>query len=575
MSMFSQHDRPSRRHAMTAVLGAAAVGLFLAAGCTHLRWPTGKASVPEQPAVRVSGQYRPTMVPGVGCVTYEAYLTNNSRGPLAFTAASLDGHDLWKDKPANVIWFQFYPTTDLARGQTIVFQICFREAPKKLQRLELRDFTEGLTTVPIPSFHLPKRFITAVTYSGDFRRVFVQVETGGAVPAVIEVNGRTVKSFSRLAGGDAPKDVEMLAFDAPFRIGSGMPLHVRVLFLGGGYCHSLVRALGGIVLDGFSVTGAPPPPELGLDADPAVVLLKSPASGDVACSDVKARTDGANAPAATAARFNAFRSDPTHLSAIHYCTGTYTCLWAIYGAVPDAVLVNPYSFGYTPTVSRFIEEELQYIRRGRESIRPRPLLYIPETCRRHQRFLEAPELQVLAWSAILEGAKGLKYFHFDSDSGNTGLLKSPTLTAAVQDLNAQVRERNSLLVPLVLVSTSTVKTGGASMEITQAWAGDAGVLLLLRNLDYKTDGEDDQMGKAPRFVVKGTSDVSIHVGLPEWLSCTEAVDFLTGEQLCPIPAGTRAVDIRIGRLDAMRLVWIPGRKASPLPARKLAQAGRE
>ncbi len=560
---------------MAAVLGMVAVGLFLAVGCAHLGWPARKAGALEQPAVRVSGQYRPTMVPGIGCVTYEAYLTNTGKAPLAFTAAVLDGHDLWKDKPANVIWFQFYPTTDLARGQTIVFQICFRDAPKKLQRLELRDFTEGMTTVPIPSFHLPKRFITAVTYSMGFGRMFVQVETGGAVPAVIEVNGRTVKSFSRLAGGDAPKDVEMLAFDAPFRIGSGMPLHVRVVFLGGGYCHSLVRALTGIVLDGFSVTGARPPPELGLDADPAVVLLKSPAGGDVACSDVKAKADGANAPAAAAARFNAFRKDAEHLSAIHYCTGTYTCLWAIYGAVPDALFVNPYSLGYCSDTSRFIEAELQYIRRGRESIRPRPLLYIPEACRRANRFLEPPELQVLVWSALLEGAKGLKYFHYDSDAGNTGLLKSPTLTTAVQGLNAQIRERQGILAPLAIVSTCNVKAGAASVEVTQAWAGDMGILLLLRNLDYKTDGNDDHMGKDPRFIANGAGDVSIHVNLPDWLSCTEAVDFLTGARICPIAAGVRASDIHIGRLDAMRLVWLPGQKAVGLPAPKVVRVGQE
>ncbi len=581
MSMLSQRPDSLCSHVVIARIVLAGSALLLAVGCVRLGWPGGGTVASAggrkpAPVLLALGQYRPTLVYGQGYATYEVYLTNLGKGPLAITGVTLNDQPLWKDPLPDVVWYQCYPTTDIAVGQTIVFQICFRSTPQKRQKLEFRDFTEGRTLVSVPPWRLPRRFVTAITYSKDYRRMFVQVQGTGIAPMDLRVNGRSARNLQRLTAGDGASHLDLFAFDAPVKIKTGMPLHVRVMYHDGESCQAMVRAMSGVLLDAYAATGMKPPAELGLDADPAATLITKAGNGDVACEDVKAgRQHGFHAPVAAEERLNAFRRDSARLSAIHYCTGSYTALWAIYGGVPDALFVNPYSFGHSPDAVHFIENEIAYIRRGRESIRPRPLLYIPETCLRGSRFLETSELQVLAWSALLEGAKGLKYFHYNIETNGRreGMESSPLLYAGVRELDAQLRARADILGMLIPVSTGRVPAGPGKAEVTQAWAGDAGLLILVRNLNYTTDGSDDQMGEAPRFAVQPVLGFSLRIELPPWLKCSEAVDFLTGESVCRIAEGSSTTDIEVGRLDALRLLWLPDVRVDARSMSSVASAG--
>ncbi len=574
MNMLRQRSSSSHIHRAAVASALAGLALQLSVGCARLGTPAGKASAPsgavgrkQESALLALGQYRPTLVYGLGYATYEVYLTNLGKGPLAITGVALNDQPLWKDPLPDVVWYQCYPSTDIAPGQTVVFQICFRSTPLKRQKLEFRDFTEGRTLVSVPPWRLPKRYVTAITYSKDYRRLFVQVQGTGIAPMDLRVNGRSAKNLQRLTAGNGASSLDLFAFDAPVKIRTGMPLHVRVMYHDGESCQAMVRAMSGILLDAYAATGMAPPAELGLDADPAVSLIAKAGHGDVACEDLKAGgKDGFHAPVAAEERLNAFRRDSARLSAIHYCTGVYTALWAIYGGVPDALFVNPYSFGHGGDVAHFIENDIAYIRRGRESIRPRPFFYTPETCLRGNRFLEAPELQVLVWSAFLEGAKGLKYFHYNIETGGRkeGMESSPRLYTGVRDLDAQLRTRADILSMLVPVSTGQVPAGQGKAAVTQAWAGDVGMLILVRNLNYTTDGSDDQADKAPRFVVQAVDDLSLRVELPPWLKCREAVDFLTGDAICRIAAGAALADLPVGHLAAFRLVWLPNGSAHPV-----------
>jgi hypothetical protein len=343
----------------------------------------------------------------------------------------------------------------------------------------------------------------------------------------------------------------------------------------------LLRALPGVSLDAYNQTGNAPPADLCLDARPPVIMLAVAGEGDVACGDTRQGQDGWHAPEAVRQRLDAYRRDPSRLAGLHYCTACYTALWSIYGALPDALGVNPLRLACAPDKGQFIEDELALFERAHRSIRPRPLLYIPQTYRGTGRFIEPDELRLLCWSALVGGAKGLKYFAHDlAGPAEQGMAKNPALLAAAAGLGGAVRGREDCLAPLLPVARERL-AAPADIELQTAWAGDMGMLLLVRNLRYHTAAES--AGDGPCFRCEERCNVVLPVALPPWLRLRGAHDFLSGAELSWRQRDTqtadrpgslsgaeaRVLEITLDRLGAFRLLWLGSRRAPrllPLPA---------
>jgi hypothetical protein len=296
-------------------------------GCAHSpSGPAGARLAPPSPwsgapvhqgGLDVATQYWPSTTARTGYNTFEVYLTNLGTGKVAFVSAQLDGKDLPLPRPLSmpralasisldgervnlkqpqwalppeVSWCQFYPCAEAAPGATTVFQVNFRERPASMHALVLADDAGRTVKVAVPRFRPPEHLLTAITFSSDYRRMYVQYRTDAAASAVC-VNGWEIRRFRRLLSPQA-RTPHMLAFAAPFAIRTGTPLYVKVAFDDGSWQHAMVRALAGICLDAEGQLSPQERQAAGLDADPAIELLRV----DVACNDATLGSKGASTP---------------------------------------------------------------------------------------------------------------------------------------------------------------------------------------------------------------------------------------------------------------------------------------
>ena len=527
---------------------------------------------------QVAGQYAHSPGRPAGYETFEVYLTNRGKGTKRLASALLDGMNLppleamprvaslsvsmeGTDVALNPVpapardtltWWQFYPSPEAAPGQTVVFQANFRRTPTSRHRIEIMDSEGELVEVTVPRFREPPARLTAVTYTRDMGRVFVQWQATGLRPARLWLNGVRIRDLSVLASPE-PGLPEMAAFTAPFRLKTGMPLYIRADFGGGKWRHAVVRVLAGVSLSAPFDAARPASRDrraMLLDGRPPVEML----SPDVACGDVKLRDEGGSAAAVIAERAGLFAKSPKRLSAVAYCTAMYPGLWSIYGQMADAVYAKPYSLGFGPTPARFFEEEEQCVAKARDTAAPRPFLWIPDRVRR-QRFLEPPELEALGWTMLAKGAKGIRY-NFWRNPGPDVFQGDRTVIPGIQALDGEIRAQEERLSPLAPESERTVGDEKAGwIKVYTAWAGDLGLLVLVRNLDYRTDDKDNGAGEKPRFHATEKAGVAFDLALPEWLAYAGVEDLLTGEKIGAEKSGPR-VAVRLDQLDAVRVLWI-------------------
>jgi len=62
-------------------------------------------------------------------------------------------------------------------------------------------------------------------------------------------------------------------------------------------------------------------------------------------------------------------------------------------------------------------------------------------------------------------------------------------------------------------------------------------------------------GEEPKFNVVPKQNVNIDVSLPVWFKGRKAVDLLSGKSL-PTEKSDNAIQIKLDRLDAFRLIWM-------------------
>jgi hypothetical protein len=584
-SIYKMNPSQSIGKTFTVVLVGAS--LFMA-GCAHLG--RGPVEIPDYPCpeisstgkVEVAVQYAASTDPHTGFNTLEVYFQNRTLKPVEFKSVSVDGRT-WPVVVArkipsaikslsvggqefslappvlaqdpDVTWWQFYPTAKAAAGETVVLQVNFKDASRIGRMLEVVDAEGKRVSIPVPRFLPPQTRITAITYPLDYSRVYVQYKSGAAKPQKLWLNNMPVSSFKVLesAVAGAPS---MLAVKAPFKITTGMPLHVKLQFNNGDERHCLVRALNGISLDApvAGKMGKIDPSTMGFDVCPPVEV-----SGyDVACSDTTRHSKGGCAQAVTGERSGAFARHKDRLLGVAFCTAVYPELWNIYGQVADAVYSKSYRLGWSKNPHRFIEEEEKCATDTWLSAQPRPFLWVPDRFKTQgRRYMEPDELQVLAWTMLMRGAKGIRY-HFWKDDVQQAFVESPGLPQGIAILDRQITTNRPTLSPLVLETERVIgEEGKGWIKVYTAWAGERGMLLMVRNLNYRCDPEN-RSGQGG-FVVQAKEHLPVDVALPNWIEPGITKDFLTGEPVLTVRTGA-GLRVELDRLGAFRMVWIENKQ---------------
>ncbi|MBI2442159.1 MAG: hypothetical protein HYV35_12410 [Lentisphaerae bacterium] len=520
--------------------------------------------------VVVTAQWRADVASGAGFVTMDLFLTHTGSLPVIFRRLSGVDSNGAPDAAmeTNVVWKRFYPTTAVEPGGTILAQWNFRRAPRAPQWVCLEAEGYAPLRVALPPYREGGPRLEAIVFSGDGRQAYVQYRYGRAPPTAVLVNGREVIFRTRRADGMTAPD--LAACDLPEPLTTGAKAHVRMRFKDGTTAHGLVRVWRGLLLDAYLCNRPEDRRALGLDAEPGVIFPRAAFQGDVACFDVRQGTNGAAAVAVEAERPALLAGQPDKLLGIHYCTSMSSGFWNLYGALADVAMASPYRLTHAADVRRFLDDEIALMERARLSVRPGYWMWIPDVFQRRARFMEPEELRVLTWTALAKGCKGLKYFawHLD-DPKQFGFDRNPALTEAIKAQNVVLRRWADRLAPLVAVREETHGDARAGYVQYTAWSGERGVLTVVRNLKYVTDGQANAEG-APRFRVYPKTNVTVKVRVPGWLKSVRVEDLLTGEPLpeTPTPGG---VEVRLPRLAAVCVLWAAPGGASPAAE---APAGR-
>ena len=514
-----------------------------------------------------------------GYETVEVFLVNRGGAPVTFTNAVLDGTTLLGEKDRasrlaadrfrfdiggkrvaapkpveneTVLWSQFLPDSTLAPGAAAVFQIGFRgkAAQSGGHALALAASDGSVLEARVPRRFPPSRRVTAVAWAEDGSAVTVQFSKG-APPSALRLNGRSVP-FRALAPAVAGRTGAIVA-DLPVPVRNGDAVLLELDF-GAETVRAFLRAMPAFAIDApaFGADDKQLPAAqreaFGLDEKRAFTRLPF----DVACDDTRAGRPGDHAPAVAAARLAAFRADPSRLHGLDFCTALYGSIWNIYAAMTDAVIVKPYQLHWGPDPARFIENEISHIDRAVAATAPKPAIWVPDRFKR-RRHLEGREMEILAWCVALRGAKGIRH-HFWLNHAKVPFDGCADIEETLPRLNRDLAKLRPILSPLVPASSETDRR--SMVSVLEGWSGDAGALLLVRNMRYATDEEANDGGRAPRFRTTPVESVAVSYALPPWLDPADPIDPLTGEALPASRSGDR-LSITLPALDAFRLVWIP------------------
>lgn len=561
---------------IASVAMAAAAAAFLSTSCVTPSPRSGGFSSGDGPEV-LGVQYA-AVVGGEGYETVEVFLVNAGPVPVTFTNAVLDGVALLGEKdratrlaadrfrfdiggkrvaspkPVGdnpVLWNQFYPDATLEPGASGVFQIGFRgkNARSGSRVLELAASEGSVLTARIPRLRGGRR-ITAVAWTEDGSAVTVRFSKGPA-PVAVRIDGRTVP-FRTLAPAVAGRPGAVVA-DLSEAVHNGDSVLLELEFPSG-TVRAFLRAMPAFAIDAPDFNAddrqLPAARRKAFALDERRTFTRLPF--DVACDDTRVGSPGSHALAVIAARLAAFRADPSRLHGLDFCTALYGPIWNIYGAMTDAVIVKPYQLHWGPDSARFLETEIAHVDRAVSAAAPKPVIWVPDRFG-YQRRLEGRELELLAWCAALRGAKGIRH-HFWLNRPGTPFADCPDIGETLPRLNRDLAKLRPLLSPLVPASAETDRHGMVS--VLEGWSGDAGVLLLVRNMRHATDGEPNDGGRSPRFRTTPARNVSVSYRIPPWMKFVRAEDPLSGESYDAIRDGDRA-KVVLPVLDAFRLVWIP------------------
>lgn len=516
-------------------------------------------------------------VPPVGTMedlTVEILLHNRGSRPVTFVGAELNGAPLppirgrtqevlqafdveglpvrrsFPKPVAGVRWWQFYPSATLQANGFAAFQVNFAGRARP-SRLELTTADGAILSAAVSAYYPVVRRIVHLGVTGDGGRISV-AHSAGEPPTSVRLNGAAVP-FRALRPADAGRAGAVIA--APPRpIREGEPLLVELGFADGVRCFGLGRALRGIFTvapDGWNESRALPEAvrnRYGFDEGLRVGRLPL----DAVCDDARAGVCGASSRELVGARCARFRAKSQELCGVDICTALQPSSWNIYAPLADAVLLKPYKMHWGANAARFIGEEVAFLGEKVAAVAPRPAVWIPERFREGCE-LEGTEFEMLAWSALLQGVRGIRIHHWMNDRREP-FAGNPGLAEAVVRFNAALNRKRRILESLVPAGMLTVL--GGSVQVLEGWCADEGTLLLVRNLDYETGIDRKSRVRRHPFGARRKLDVPILYMPPPWLKVERAVDSLSGEVL---KMGRKGDSLRITlpELTDFRLIYLP------------------
>jgi len=550
---------------------------LLIAGCRTT--PASHDAEADKPLV-THAQYTHSTPPDIGYNTLEIFITNPGHKTVTFSGGTLNGTALPSLESGNlalmarqfkvnlgghsaplplppadkrVTWWQFQPSPTLPPGATTVCQINFRTNYTATSTLQLQTTDNDTLSLTIPRFSQPTARIHTVTWSGDGKKMFVQYTAGNANLTTISLNAHPIRPSATLT---APGHPSIAVIPAPRNttFTPKAPLLLDLQFSDGSRRCASLRPLTTIMLDaphGWEHDKTLPAAireTYSLDAHPAIAYLPF----DVVCSDTRANMAGATALPVTAARHQAWRRQPHRLYGVEFCTARYAADWNIYTPIADAIFIKPYQLHWGPDPTLCIENEAAIITTAVSAAAPRPTVWIPERFKR-ERHVEGAEHSLLTWIALTSGIKGIRHHYWMNDP-HTPFRDCPDLDSAIQTVNAQIRQLAPILAPLIPVSAKNDRT--LNITIHEAWAGDNGILLLVRNMNYRTDGHANDSGKKPRLHVTPATDITLNLTLPPWLTPTPPTDPLSATTY-PHTLTDNSLSCTLPQLENFRLIWIP------------------
>ncbi len=207
---------------------------------------------------------------------------------------------------------------------------------------------------------------------------------------------------------------------------------------------------------------------------------------DPTCNDEKKGYLGANAKEVIKRRKICWEKDPIHPTMVYICEFSKPLGYFIYGELVDIVAVDPYELTY---YSNPPEMDGEYVKIAKKAGLPRPVVAIPEAFRYvtpkfpkgSKRFPTSEEERLIVYSEIAEGAKGLWYY---VSSGTHGYKNSPELEKEIGEINKEIQYLKGYLV--IGEPMNIAETDSQSVKADGIFCGDKGIVIILRNGDYKT-----------------------------------------------------------------------------------------
>ncbi len=465
----------------------------------------------------------------------EVFLTNESDKKVTWKRAWRDDNRILIGTNG-VVWTQWYPTRVAAPGQTVEMQLVLDSLPKTNQTYEA-DLTTGQTvSIQVsPNAVAPAR-ITGIAFSSNFSNAYITYNALSVTQDVSKVwiNGKDYSQSLQLRQPPRGAQYGMLSARLAEPLKQGSPVHVRLEFPSGGVAQNLIRASWGISLDSWGVEADDVAlrKNLGLDLKPFHRNVSE--ATDPTCSDAAAQQPGHTAVKMIAARSKHFKEGDPQLASFYYCgagKGHYS--YPIYGQSMDAAYSNPFQLS-TSAKMKFIEEEEKLMEYAVRFTQPRVWGWIPEAFKQGDaRFLEPQEFRMLTLAALGLGARGLMYYTY-TPCAETDICYSnaPLLSREIRKVNREIKTMEPLLGSALVLSSEAVDIGGNSFRRSVLWSGESdSLVVIVRNLDYKTDRERDDNGNKPRFKVNPKKDVSVRVSKPDGFRAGSVTEVLTQEKI--------------------------------------------
>ena len=555
---------PASRRCASAAVRALSAALLAVVGCRIQEGvDTARVGGSGGSAVQIVGAQYFVSAAGGGDETFEVFLHNRSGAVVQLGRVFLDGRELpvpadgssvealrrfdfgfggsraakslRNRKDDDVRWFQFYPSTALPPGGHCSLQVNFRGRTRP--RSIGVEADGGIVAAEAPRDASPGRAVQFMGFDSALAHAYVLLSPGRP-PASVSAFG--VPARMRVLETDHGCAPCAVVVDLPRRPAPGEAVLLEFLFHGGAVRRALVRPMPGVVCEATShLDDDSPLPD---DArkrfcfDGSMSVWRIPV--DPLCDDVRAKERGFSAAMCLARRRGRAEKEPWRLCGVDFCTALYCPeVWNIYAPMADAVFSKPYRLHWGRNASSFVEEEDAQIADTVRICAPRPVIWVPDRFRRG-RALAGDEFSLLAWTALMRGARGVRCHHWknsaeDPFSGDSGLAE------AVAKFTADFRRLRPLVEKLIPVRSSEDRT--SHVRTLEGWCGDSGMMLLVRR-----DAHGADAGAA----------AEVRCRLPKWLAFGSAVDPLSGKGVDCVVSG-RDLSMRLSGAEPFRLVWIP------------------